>query len=191
MTPGSKSGPEDINQEQFDRLLQWLDPDTARTGEKYQRVHTRLIKIFICRGSHTAQELADKTINRVARKLAEIQATYAGDPVYYFAGVANFIYKESLRADIPHPVSMPKASPPSADDEKDYLCLEECLGKLGARERTLVVEYYQEEKRAKIDHRKKLAEQMGLGLNSLRIRACRIRAELQKCVELCRQVNPA
>ena len=145
-----------------------------------------MIKIFVCRGSHISQELADKTINRVARKLAEIQSTYVGDPVYYFAGVANFIYKESLRAEIPPAVVVPKPSPPDADEERNYSCLEKCLQKLSEKECTLVLEYYQEEKRARIDHRKKLAEELGLGLNSLRIRACRIRAELQKCVELCR-----
>jgi hypothetical protein len=107
----------------------WI-PTHRGQGEKYQRVHTRLIKIFICRGSHIAQDLADKTINRVARKLAEIQATYVGDPAYYFAGVANFIYKESLRAEIPPAVGLPKATPPDADEERDYSCLEECLRKL-------------------------------------------------------------
>src|SRR3954467_12825272 len=99
MTPAPKFDSDDITQEQLNRLLQWLDPDPERAGQKYQRVHTHLVKIFVCRGSRVPQELADKTINRVARKLPEIQSTYVGDPAFYFAGVANFIYMESRRAD--------------------------------------------------------------------------------------------
>jgi DNA-directed RNA polymerase specialized sigma24 family protein len=192
MSPAPKSDPDDINQEQFDRLLQWFAPDLEKAGQIYERIRTRLIKIFVCRGSNVPQELADKTINRVARKLAAIQSTYTGDPAYYFASVANFIFKESLRKDIPPPVVVPEPSPPDEDEERDYSCLEECMQKLTTLDRSLVVGYYREEKRAKIDHRKKLAEELGLGLNALRIRACRIRAELQKCVELCRgKAKPA
>ncbi len=51
--------------------------------------------------------------------------------------------------------------------------------------RVLVLQYYQEEKKAKIDHRKLLAEHLGIAVNALRIRACRIRATLLECVQNC------
>ena len=54
-----------------------------------------------------------------------------------------------------------------------------------AANRKLVLEYYRGEKKAKIDHRRSLAEQYGIALNALRIRAHRIRAALQECVETC------
>ena len=56
---------------------------------------------------------------------------------------------------------------------------------LPAENREMIVEYYQEEKRAKIDKRKVLAEQFGVPLNALRIRAHRIRAKLEDCVHEC------
>jgi hypothetical protein len=55
------------------------------------------IKVFICRGSSISEELADRTINRVAIKLPEIEGTYSGDPTAYFLSAAKFIYLESQR----------------------------------------------------------------------------------------------
>ena len=175
-----------ISQDQFDRLLEWLDPVRERAGIRYESIRRRLIKIFVCRGSAIPEELADRTINRVAHKLPEIQATYSGDPANYFCGVASKIFRESLREGKTPAVGPPQSGPPDQDDELDYACLEKCIGKLSEFERDLVISYYQQEKHARIDNRKKLAERLGLGLNALRIRACHIRARLRECVEQCR-----
>jgi hypothetical protein len=47
------------------------------------------------------------------------------------------------------------------------------------------MQYYQDEKRDKIDHRKGLAERLGIPLNALRSRAQRMRDRLEKCVSEC------
>jgi DNA-directed RNA polymerase specialized sigma24 family protein len=188
-TPRPSRGLDDIDQEQFDRLLHWLDPDREKAGAKYEWIRKRLVKIFVSRGSASPDELADQTINRVARKLPEIQADYVGDPAHYFCGVAGNVFRESLRKERIPVVRPPVPSTADEADEQDYACLEKCLEKLPSSERDLVLAYYQQEKHAKIDHRKKLAEQLGLGINALRIRACRIRAALEECVQLCRSEN--
>ncbi len=180
------SGADDITQDQFDQLLDWLNPDRHQAAERYEWIRKRLIKIFVSRGSYTPEELADQTINRVARKLPEIRATYVGEPAHYFSGVASFIWREALRREKGPAVTQPSPSGPTDDEERDYLCLEKCLAELPGYERDLAIGYYQQEKHAKIDNRKKLAEQLGLAMNALRIRACRIRASLLKCVEVCR-----
>jgi DNA-directed RNA polymerase specialized sigma24 family protein len=59
------------------------------------------------------------------------------------------------------------------------------MQKLTEENRKLVIEYYQDERQAKIDHRKALAERLGIAINALRIRAFRIRASLQECVTNC------
>lgn len=179
-------GGDEINQEQFDQLLEWLDPDRNRAAARYEWIRRRLIKIFVSRACHSPEELADATINRVARKLPEIRASYVGDPSHYFCGVASYILREWLRRERVPAIVPPNPSAPREDEERDFACLEKCLRRLPQQDRDLVVAYYQEEKHAKIDHRKKLAQQMGLALNALRIRACRIRAHLSECVELCR-----
>jgi DNA-directed RNA polymerase specialized sigma24 family protein len=176
---------EDISQEQFDRLMSWLDSDREKAGMKYEWIRKRLIKIFTCRGSATPEDLADRTVNRVARKLPEIQDSYTGDPAHYFAGVASNIFRESLRRDKAPTMTEPLPTKPAEDTELIHSCLERCMAKLATADRDLVLQYYQHDRQAKIDQRKNLAEKLGVGMNALRIRACRIRATLQECVEGC------
>ena len=172
-----------LTKESFDALLAWLDTNPDSAAMKYEQIRTRLIKMFVCRGCLEPEDLADETIDRVARRLNDIEATFAGDPVRYFYGVANKIRLEYLRL---KPVPPP---PPLLDEEvedsREYECLERCMQKLSPEQRKLVLEYYQEERGAKIDNRKHLADQLGIAVNALRIRVCRIRASLLECVQKC------
>jgi DNA-directed RNA polymerase specialized sigma24 family protein len=173
----------EISQDAFDGLLNWLDADRDGAGRKYEMIRQRLIKIFACRGCSDADDLADETINRVTTKLPAIGETYTGDPALYFYGVAQKVHLEYLRQNRPRPTP-----PPAVDataDEYEYECLDQCLNGLPGENRRLVLEYYQDVKRAKIDHRRKLAEQLGIAVNALRIRAHRIRSQLHKCVLVC------
>ena len=191
-----------LTRESFELLLDWLDPDREQAGQTYEKIRLRLIKIFACRGCNEADELADETINRVTAKLNDIGQTYSGDPALYFYGVAQKVHQEYLRnrpqlQEFPREISAGgqgklTPAPDSSDDiEREYECLEKCMERLPRQNRQLVLEYYQDEKRAKIDHRKKLADQLGIAVNALRIRAHRIRMQLQACVQDCLQQRPA
>jgi RNA polymerase sigma factor (sigma-70 family) len=173
----------DPTQDAFDNFLTWLNPNRERAAEKYEEVRRRLIKIFNCRGCPEAEDLADETINRVIRKAQEMTHSYVGDPALYFYGVARNVHLEHVRK---APVTLPL--PPKdlpQQKEVESQCLEECMEKLPEEQRQWVLEYYEDEKRAKIDHRKKMAERLGIAPNALRIRMHRIRASLQQCVENC------
>lgn len=174
-----------LTQESFDALLAWLDPNRELAGRKYEDIRTRLIKIFSCRGCYEPEDLADETINRVTNKLKDIETSFIGERARYFYGVANKVHLEYLRRK-PAPSLPPPTHDPDAI-EREYNCLEQCMQLLTAHNRDLVLQYYQEDKQAKIDHRKQLAEQLGIALNALRIRAHRIRASLQECVQDCVQ----
>jgi DNA-directed RNA polymerase specialized sigma24 family protein len=191
-----------LTQTDFDTLLNWLDPaDRERAGSKYETIRLRLIKIFACRGCAEPEELADETINRVTAKVPEIANNYVGDPALYFYGVSQKVRLEYTRASQKRQAEGPedlKVSPrswamPDTDDDAEpaYQCLEKCLKELTEENRKLVVEYYQLEKHAKIEHRKKLANEMGIAVNALRIRAHRIRVALQQCVTQCLDQQPA
>jgi RNA polymerase sigma factor (sigma-70 family) len=172
-----------LTQEDFDAMLDWLDPNRDEAGRKYEEIRLRLIKIFTCRGCLEPEDLADETINRVSNRLSEIRRDYVGDPARYFCGVANKILHEYQRRK-----PLPRLPPPPDDSdrkEKEFQCFENCIDKLAPHHRALVVGYYQEEKRTKIDNRKQLADQLGIALNALRIRAHRIRTSLYKCVQNC------
>jgi DNA-directed RNA polymerase specialized sigma24 family protein len=174
-----------LTQESFEALLAWLDPNRELAGQKYEEIRTRLIKIFACRGCYEPEEQADETINRVTNKLKEIESTFTGERARYFYGVANKVHLEYLRRKPAPP--LPTATVTSEETEREYQCLDHCVSKLTAENRELVLQYYQEEKRAKIEHRKHLAARLGIALNALRIRAHRIRASLQDCVKECLQ----
>lgn len=179
-----------LTQESFDELLAWLNPDREQAAEKYEDIRKRLIRIFIHRGCTTAEELADKTINLVTRKVREIKDTYVGDPSLYFYGVARNVYNDYRRQ---HPEAasvvletLPAAAPPELDGlEMEYECLDKCLAKLPPQNREMVLEYYLEQERAKIKRHKEMAERLGVAINALRIRMHRLRAGLKKCVSEC------
>jgi DNA-directed RNA polymerase specialized sigma24 family protein len=172
-----------LSQDDFDALLDWLDPDREQAGMKYEDIRKRLIKIFTARGCAEAEDLADETINRVISRLSEIKDEFKGDRARYFFGVANKVYMEYMRR------KPPQAPPPQDTDsqqvELEYRCLEQCIASLSQENRNLLLKYYGAEGRSKVDQRKRLAEELGLVPNALRIRAYRIRLGLQECVEKC------
>jgi RNA polymerase sigma factor (sigma-70 family) len=190
-----------VTQQAFDHLLDWLDADRDSAGSKYEKIRVRLIKIFTCRGCGEADDLADETINRVTAKLGQISETYSGDPALYFYGVAQNVHLEYLRKKPRIEEISPTGREPGGQTawaseavdeiEREYACLEQCMDRLPPENRRLVLEYYQEEKRAKIDHRKQLADQLGIAVNALRIRAHRLRLQLQHCVQTCLEQSPA
>ncbi|HEX8500673.1 MAG TPA: hypothetical protein VF659_08785 [Pyrinomonadaceae bacterium] len=174
-----------VTQAAFDSLLSWLDPDRERAAAKYELIRRRLIKLFTCRGRHDAEELADETINRVTLKAAEVAPAYVGDPSLYFYGVAQKVLLESLRKRPPQPPATPPPADEPEETEREFECLERCMQELTPDNRELVLDYYRNERRAKIDHRKELAARRGIAPNALRIRVHRLRATLQECVRGC------
>jgi DNA-directed RNA polymerase specialized sigma24 family protein len=178
-----------ITHEQFERLLNWLDPDREEAANRYERIRQRLIKIFLCGGCPEAEDAADETVNRVTMRLNDIIGTYEGNRDLYFYGVARNVLHECLRK--PRLPPTPPPPPEPLPDPAQYDCFEECLAKLPSDNRYLIVEYYQEIKHAKIEHRKQIAAEQGIALNALRIRAHRIRTALQRCVEDCLEKTAA
>jgi DNA-directed RNA polymerase specialized sigma24 family protein len=177
--------------EQFDALLDWLDPDREQAGEKYENVRQGLINVFMWNLFGDAEGMADETINRVARKLTTLRETYKGDPAPYFYGVAKRLMLERgkmMRAEVPleqAPNIAAPTVPEGDDDERVYECLRHCMERLTPANRQLFVAYYLQEKQGKIDARRELARSMGIELNALRVRVYRIRTALADCIEGC------
>lgn len=183
MPPARKSHP--LSSEDFDRLLDWLDPERDCAGEIYERIRWRLIAILASRGCLIPEELADETIDRVARRVGEIASTFVGEKAVYFLGVANNVHHEYLK----RPAITPPLEPGEDVETKErtHNCLDKCLAKLSTSSRTMIERYYAADKQAKIDLRRRIAEELGVSLNTLRLRALRIREKLQECIETCLQ----
>jgi DNA-directed RNA polymerase specialized sigma24 family protein len=69
--------------------------------------------------------------------------------------------------------------------ERMHVCLDRCLDKLAPHSRRLIERYYAESKQEKINLRKRIAHEFGISASNLRLRALRIRAKLQTCIEQC------
>jgi DNA-directed RNA polymerase specialized sigma24 family protein len=180
--------PEDLN-----RLLLWLGENTTVGARKYEEVRDKLILLFRARGCSAAEELADETIDRTARALLKPGFSFEGNPIAYFRGVAKNVYLESLRRDhrfIQEPMeevagSLVTSENDDLETERLSSCLERCLDKLPSDKRVLLLNYYQGERRSKIDRRQALAEEGGAGMNALRIQMFRLRKIVRSCVENC------
>jgi len=182
------------------RLLNWLDGGVGSDGQRYVEVRRRLREYFERKNCHTADDLADETLTRVARRLEEEGITRGETPARYCYIVARFVFLEHLRETKTHPTvthgsgdAVPQLSAPSAADSAEaagarealLACLQKCLQELDALNRRIITRYYIGSARVKIDNRRELAESLGLSVNALTIRACRIRTRLEACVRRC------
>ena len=166
----------------FERFLCWLGPDPESAGRKYELIRGRLIMMFRARRCVFAEDLADTTFERVARKLADISNEFTGDPARYFYGVAKKVYLE-YQKEIMAKRKKAGCSLPQGDEDEDLermlKQLDEALNALPKFDRELVLTYYTGTGKNKIKQRQELAKQSGLGPNALRIRVFRIRREIK------------
>jgi DNA-directed RNA polymerase specialized sigma24 family protein len=178
----------------FRRLLEWLDDGVDSEGERYLEIRRRLVCFFDRKGCRKADELADETLNRVARRLHEEGAIEAETPAKFCYITARFVFLESLRDKEQLNVGIDEvvanklvaASSDEADVNQQRLnCLEHCTNNLEASHREIIFGYYNGDERIKIDNRRELAKKLNLSTNALSIRACRIREKLQICVQKC------
>lgn len=172
-----------ISPEIFAAFLAWLDPDREKAGRRYEDIRRRLIKIFASRGCPYPEDLADETINRVIVKVRELSEAYQGDPALYFGGVARNVFHEFVRRSAV-PAAQPQPELPGLR-EQELDCLDKCLEAVHVDNRTLILCYYEGEGGCRIQNRYRMARELGMEPNALRIRVHRIRVGLQRCVGDC------
>lgn len=188
----------------FRRLLEWLDEGADSGGERYLEMRRRLVAYFDRKNCLTPDDLADETLNRVARRLEEeAGAIETETPAKYCYTVARFVFMEYLRAAPMRESSVAlddvlrtekasdfASSAAGQNDEREVKekmldCLEKCAAKLEPASRDIIFRYYFGEERVKIENRRALAASLNLTPNALSIRACRIRDKLEACVGKC------
>ena len=180
-----------IPSESFEEILAWLDSDREVAATMYVQLRHDLAKIFTYRGCADPEGLTDEVFDRVARKVHGIRPTYEGDPRLYFRGVANNLIKENFKKLATQvslddtDLSTQQTRQSDEDAERIDECLQHCLQKLGTDKRDLILGYYTKEKQAKIQHRSKLAEELGITVEALRVRVYRIRESLDGCIKRC------
>jgi DNA-directed RNA polymerase specialized sigma24 family protein len=174
-----------IDQESFEALLAWLNPDREVAGQKYETIRAGLVRIFAAKGFNDAEDLADLTINRVIARLPDIKGGYVGEPENYFRGVARKIILETRRRKEVATGELPELLGQIKSTSDEYDCLLKCLTLLSREKRELILDYHLYEGQDKIIQHKLQAEEMGISKSALRVQAHRIREGLEKCVLNC------
>lgn len=181
-----------IPPESFDEILAWLNPNRDLAGSIYVKLRHDLARIFAWNRCPDPEGLTDEVFDRVARKVHDLRHTFVGDPRLYFYGVARNLVKEipkKIKTQVslqdtelaPNPLIEIQEETAALREE----CLRNCLQKLSEEKRELILAYYAKDKQAKIDHRTEMARRMGVSVEALRVKAFRIRATLEECIERC------
>ena len=178
-----------LTQEAFDKLLIALGDNHDRGGEKYLEIRGNLTRFFEWRGCPFPEDHADETFNRMAKKVAEGEEIQ--NPSGYAMGIARLLLLEIVKGRQTEQTALSEIGHASEiyeeedDGETRLPCLRSCLEGLSSDNRDLILQYYQGEKGEKIQNRKKLLERLGISVNTLRMRALRLRERLQGCMEEC------
>jgi len=189
-----------LTQVAFDKLLARLGSDRELAGARYELLRANLVGYFRRQGVTTASELADETIDRVARKIAQGEDIPDDSLPGYFHAVARNVWREHRRGQervtddlesLPHgshPVTDPATKEAQLQEdfqaEQRFDCLEACMQKLSAEDHKLLADYYLTEGEH-IEGRKRLAQEMGTTLPVLRVRVMRLKDKLHRCVNDC------
>ena len=177
---------EAISSIQFSALLQRLDPDPEKAGVEFVRMNQRLRIFFMSRGFTDAESLADRTIDRTIRRLAQVREIRS-----FVLGVARRIAIEVRRnprmvslQDMPE-IAAKMAGATSRDDRREeYLrCMAACVEQLTTDEQQLLTEWHSFDGREKILRRARLAETRGITKGHLRIIMFRLKARLRKAIK--------
>ena len=180
-----------LSEASFGRLLTWLEAGTGSGADRYLELRRRLCDYFDRKNCRAPDDLADETLNRVARRLEEEGSLDPGPPARYCYIVAKFVFLEYTRQEKQVRSALeanpaPPVVPPSQDGENDLArrlsSLEHCLGRLPSNDRTLILEYYGPGDQRNAERRRALAARLGITTNALAIRACRVRDALERCV---------
>lgn len=187
----------EVTAESFGQLLEALDADRDRAGEKYEELRRILIRFFQWRGAPFPEEHTDETFDRVSRKLAS--GIEIGNIGGYCYEVARLVCLEALKGRDSKSIAIETIGPPAAvtiepessDAAARLACLDNCLASLPSDSRELILEYYRDEGRHRIERRKALAERFGVSRETLANRAQRVRDRLERCVAQCIGGTPA
>jgi len=171
--PGRKRN--ELDRQGLDALLQALGPDRELAGRNYEELRRRLINLFAWEQFDAADELADETLNRLARKV--MAGTEIPNLDRFAFGIARLLMQEEGRRRRNQQSVLLELQRGSlrSPDWGSLDAMDRCLAALPKDRRELIERYYVEDRAA-------LALSLDISLNALRNRAMRIREELFKCV---------
>jgi DNA-directed RNA polymerase specialized sigma24 family protein len=182
-----------LTQQALDTFLVRLGPDRDKAGQTYEEFRRKLVTFFRVNGCWEAEDLVDTTLDRVIRRLEEVEVH---DLPAFIRGVARHVASETHRCkvwqvpieDAPEIVRKDNSIEipgEQATVELRLRCLEKCASQLPQPDRTLMLEFYRFDGSQKIENKRRMADSLGLTLGALRVKAFRLRAKLEACITKC------
>jgi len=171
----------------FKALLEWLDADPKRAAGLYEGFRVKLVKFFAWRGCRRAEEYADLTLDKVAKKLAAGGVIQTEDKFHYIHGVAlNLLYDyfRTIESKV-IPITGENVPPVEDPDEQvdDMEMMRKCLQFLSQPECDLITRYEIEKLFAEPSRRRAKAKSLGISVKNLYLKVHRIREKLRKCLK--------
>jgi DNA-directed RNA polymerase specialized sigma24 family protein len=186
-----------LTQKELEQLLGFLEADRDRAGAAYNRLRNLLVN-ECTRRNHSAPDAgADAVLDRVAARLASGLALERAKLEPFCKGITRLVCLEDHRhqwrgQQAAHLQAAQQQIRSEVDREQELRQQERCLQELTVAERALLQAYYQRISlgtfHESTQERLQLAAQMGVNLNTLRLRVHRLRLRLEECVRVARQL---
>jgi DNA-directed RNA polymerase specialized sigma24 family protein len=187
----------------YNEMLRLLADDERLAAERFMLVRAKLITYFEGRRISPAEDFADEVLHRTAQKIASGEKVE--DINRYIYGIARFVRLEShrrretesldeiinpvdgFRGQIPEALRIGPSNLAESAGSRMENCLSECLGKLPADNKQLLLNYYaaDERKGTHIEQRRALAEQLGKSPGALQKQICLLRQKVSACAKDC------
>ena len=185
----------DFTPEQFQQFLLWLHPEMEQAAQRHETIRGGLYRFFAQRNYYDPDYLVDVTLCRVIAKIETMELRENVTQTGYIRGFAENVYREALRhnkeeqldPDSDQNKFIQPESPDYSVQEQETSCLHECLAKLKLEDRELLQKYYAPNRDRKESSRQRMAEEMGLTIDNLRVKVMRRREKLRTCISGCRK----
>lgn len=173
-----------LTDETLASLLAALHPDEDLAAAHYQRIHGRLVLFFMRHRSTLPEDLADKVLNRVARKLAEGLKLESIDA--YALGVARLVVQEERARTLQEQQCFFELERNGSnlelthnECENQLQVMEKQLTALPVAARSALIRYHEGRGIQRIHERRKLAQDLGISIGTLRKRIFDMQAHLR------------
>jgi hypothetical protein len=173
----------------LETLLRCLDADPDCAAKKYVEIRSVLVNFFQSKDCHAAEDLTDRTLDRVAKIL---QRRKIDEVLPFIVGVGKNVLRESWKRPTMARLKsgVCELCCPSheltLDSRRQYASLIQCIERLEPRDRELFRAYFMPfdddiSGKHMAEYRRDLAQRFGLTLGALRVKAHRLRSKVKRC----------
>lgn len=176
-----------MSPEDFARFLEKLSPDTEEAGQLYTRLRNKIAGFLRMKGVSDPADAAGDVIERAAVRISG--GAIVPNVESYCIGIARNVANELWRRERREERAFRRFTESLADNSAEEVerirrILKPCFEQLEDKDRELLVAYCRiPEGLSRAEHRRRLAEEIGMSMRALRTHVSRLRDKLEACVE--------